>query len=551
MPRPTGRFELNRNNQLAKGLAFWLPLMDRNLIDLVGRRRALQGNSAEITRQPERPAYDFNGTFQYIIVQSTPLTAVPLTLSCWFYPKGTGTGSLISVVNSTNATDFFSVDAAMSSAGTPLRARLGNSAGTSSATTNGAVQTQWQMATAVFASNSSRFSYLNGGGKGTSSASRTPSGVDQIGVGALLNSPIVQYFNGNIGDVCLWNRALNDDEVAELYADRWALYKPVWRVFPVSWIGSINYPITPMPAQAAATSLVGTVVKGSVTLTPAVGVGRTAALLSATVKGSVSLTLAPSTATSTTTLGAVVKGSSTRTPNSILARTTTLVGSIVKGSVSKTPSARTAATITLHGTIIAAMPSALVAVASGANEIDLTWTDTAPTGTVYEVERAPDGSSWALISTTAANITSYADTGLTPSTAYFYRVRASNTGGFTAYSNTDTETTTAAAVTTPPPASAKGVTAHGVIVRGAISMTPGQRVARTATTRGAVVVGALALTPSARAARTVTLVGLIRKSSTSNAPTPASARARAFSGGVINSEAGIVTCCVDIGVCRS
>jgi hypothetical protein len=51
---------------------------------------------------------------------------------------------------------------------------------------------------------------------------------------------------------------------------------------------------------------------------------------------------------------------------------------------------------------------------------------------------------WTEIPTTVgAHMTTYADTGLTPLTAYSYRVRASNLVGDSAYSNT------ASAVTLP------------------------------------------------------------------------------------------------------
>ena len=89
-------------------------------------------------------------------------------------------------------------------------------------------------------------------------------------------------------------------------------------------------------------------------------------------------------------------------------------------------------------------PTGLTAIAASPTQINLTWNDVA-TETEYRLERGPSASGpWAEIANLAANTTSFASTGLTPQQTYFYRVRAGNSGGFSAYSELAGATTPAA-----------------------------------------------------------------------------------------------------------
>jgi hypothetical protein len=97
-----------------------------------------------------------------------------------------------------------------------------------------------------------------------------------------------------------------------------------------------------------------------------------------------------------------------------------------------------------------AAPSSLGATASSSNQINLSWTDNASNETAYKVERATaSGGPWTeIVANLAANTTSYSATGLSAATTYYFRVRASNTNGNSAYSNTANATTQAATTST-------------------------------------------------------------------------------------------------------
>jgi len=84
-----------------------------------------------------------------------------------------------------------------------------------------------------------------------------------------------------------------------------------------------------------------------------------------------------------------------------------------------------------------AAPSNLRALAASRNQINLTWNDNASNETAYLIERSnSSGSGYLQIATVGANVASYSSTGLKSNKTYYYRVRASNGGGNSAYSNT-------------------------------------------------------------------------------------------------------------------
>jgi hypothetical protein len=84
-------------------------------------------------------------------------------------------------------------------------------------------------------------------------------------------------------------------------------------------------------------------------------------------------------------------------------------------------------------------PVPLNAIAFSGERIDLTWTDV-QSENGYRVERSADGASYDLISSPAADVSSYSDSGLSAATIYYYRVTAFNGGGDSPAANASTET---------------------------------------------------------------------------------------------------------------
>jgi hypothetical protein len=81
-------------------------------------------------------------------------------------------------------------------------------------------------------------------------------------------------------------------------------------------------------------------------------------------------------------------------------------------------------------------PSSLIATTASTTAINLQWTDNATNEASVRIERKTGAAgTYTEIATVGPNITTFSSGGLTPSTTYFFRVRASNATGNSAYSN--------------------------------------------------------------------------------------------------------------------
>ncbi len=92
-----------------------------------------------------------------------------------------------------------------------------------------------------------------------------------------------------------------------------------------------------------------------------------------------------------------------------------------------------------------AAPSNLGANAVSTSQINLTWTDNANNETGFEIQRSTTGSggTYSPLTTVGANVVSYSNTGLSASTQYCYRVRATNGAGTSSFTSAACATTNA------------------------------------------------------------------------------------------------------------
>jgi endonuclease/exonuclease/phosphatase family metal-dependent hydrolase len=80
-------------------------------------------------------------------------------------------------------------------------------------------------------------------------------------------------------------------------------------------------------------------------------------------------------------------------------------------------------------------PSNLIAAEASSSRVNLSWRDNSTNETGFEIERKTT-STWTLVATVGANITTCQNKNLVTNLTYYYRVRAYNASALSAYSNT-------------------------------------------------------------------------------------------------------------------
>jgi hypothetical protein len=157
-----------------------------------------------------------NGTTDYVRYASTPVTAVPLSIACWFKPTAIGVSQGIFglFASGSASTNFWRLNLGATGV-VQAQANAGSSEnGTSSApATAGA----WNHAVGVYSANNARTGYVNGGNGGSGSTTATPAGIDRVSAGIRDSSTQNQPFGGQLGSWALWNSALTAEEVAALW----------------------------------------------------------------------------------------------------------------------------------------------------------------------------------------------------------------------------------------------------------------------------------------------------------------------------------------------
>ena len=105
-------------------------------------------------------------------------------------------------------------------------------------------------------------------------------------------------------------------------------------------------------------------------------------------------------------------------------------------AVGESPNSNQASATPSAPTIPAAPSNLTLSTSNGKKKIRLNWVDNSNNETGFKIERSTDGVNFTQIVTVAANTVTYQNTGLTSGVRYYYRLRATNGVGDSAYSNT-------------------------------------------------------------------------------------------------------------------
>jgi len=150
-------------------------------------------------------------SFQYLSIDSTAVTAVPVSFSAWIYPASSHVGRIVGI-GSTGNSYYFSLQ----TNGQWIVMQTRDVGGTSGALSNAQVTLNvWSHVAGVSAAVDSRFSWLNGVVGAENTNSHTPVALDRTRV-AVYPPSNTQYFDGRIADVAIWSAALTADEIVAL-----------------------------------------------------------------------------------------------------------------------------------------------------------------------------------------------------------------------------------------------------------------------------------------------------------------------------------------------
>ena len=163
-------------------------------------------------------AYNFVRASSQRLLGSFSINVIPCTVSYWgnavVNTLALGTLSISDSVGNEAIRCFF----AGNLANDPVSASsIDNGIGGTAANAGTFSINTWHHATAVFASTTSRTSYIDGIAGTTNTVSSNPSDLNTIVIGGIMvNSNPALYFDGNLSEFAVWNVALTTGEINSL-----------------------------------------------------------------------------------------------------------------------------------------------------------------------------------------------------------------------------------------------------------------------------------------------------------------------------------------------
>ena len=152
---------------------------------------------------PVDASAEFNGTSDYIQLD-TPFSHTNHTIAAWVYANDTSSDKVILDSRDANDDGIYIV----ASNTETLRYELN----TSNATYSTSRANDWVFVTATYDGTTQKL-YIDGSQEASNTTSQTISTTTNAKIGSRSFSTPVNYFNGNLANVAIWNRALSSDEI--------------------------------------------------------------------------------------------------------------------------------------------------------------------------------------------------------------------------------------------------------------------------------------------------------------------------------------------------
>jgi hypothetical protein len=161
-----------------------------------------------------------SGGFSFMSAGVAAVSSPPFTIAGWVNQgpgSGTALQNVFSIALSTDPTKHYwrlNLETSGGNKVVSMAARGGNNPEQSANTSTFWTQNTWHHVCGVEASATDRRVFLNGGGKGTNTTSRSPSSVDRTHMASIQGGDL--YYEGLLAHFGLWNVALTDDEILSL-----------------------------------------------------------------------------------------------------------------------------------------------------------------------------------------------------------------------------------------------------------------------------------------------------------------------------------------------
>lgn len=162
-------------------------------------------------------ARTFNGSASsdFQLASAFGLTAVPITLCCWFKRSATSTTGVLICVNNGNAIGTLSqFDLAFGADGN-LYAETGQP-GSSAGATVSTNTTNWVCGSSIYPATNSRTAYADGVAGSTNTTTISPSGLNQLNIGVVNEITGINYAACSVAAAAGWSSVLDTYEIASL-----------------------------------------------------------------------------------------------------------------------------------------------------------------------------------------------------------------------------------------------------------------------------------------------------------------------------------------------